>query len=566
MPDVFISYKREERPRVERLATALSSLKLDVWFDAELAPGTTFLSEIQDSLAASRAVLVCWTPAAAQSAHVLGEAEHGRVHNKLVASFFAPCALPSPFNMIHAADLSEWSGQAADLQPAWRKVLGEISRLVRRPGILEFVKYAHARDAAALRRWSSDCWKDPLALQALELARSLEAGDAEAISVAGGSFDPSPAPSIQSPGPASEAERLVAHLGPKAQQAAATNDNGEALVNLGRNYVDGFGCAPDNEVARTLFEAAATKGAGAAFFNLGLIYMHGRGVVQSHERARKYFEEAAARGVVDAWVNLGIIHEQGLGAAQDYAKARAYYERAAGAGEDTAVANLGILYAAGRGVRQDWTEARRLFEKAAKQGNANALDNLGTIYALGHGVAPNYALARQCYEAAAAQGHLSALYNLGVYHLEGKGAKQDLPAAFSCFEKAAHLDHPSAMTNLAGMYAMGVGVSPNLDRAVKLFKRAAELGATGALVNLGRIFGNRDSEHFDLAKARDHFSMACDRGDEQGCLHFAAMLAAGEGGAKDIAGALRIYERVSRQSADPAARDMAKSELRRLRP
>ena len=91
MPDVFISYKREERPRVERLAAALTSLKLDVWFDAELLPGETFLTEIQHALDASRAVIVCWTPAATQSQHVMGEAEHGRAQRKL-----------SPLSLRHA--------------------------------------------------------------------------------------------------------------------------------------------------------------------------------------------------------------------------------------------------------------------------------------------------------------------------------------------------------------------------------------------------------------------------------------------------------------------------------
>jgi TPR repeat protein len=96
-----------------------------------------------------------------------------------------------------------------------------------------------------------------------------------------------------------------------------------------------------------------------------------------------------------------------------------------------------------------------------------------------------------------------------------------------------------------------------------LFERAAELGAGSALVNLGRIFSDRSSQLFDPQRARACFSSACDRGEEQGCVHLAQMLAGGEGGSADKAGARRILERVSRQSSDPKAQEMALQALRK---
>ena len=39
MADVFISYKRKDRPLVEEIAARLRRLKLTVWFDAGLAGG-----------------------------------------------------------------------------------------------------------------------------------------------------------------------------------------------------------------------------------------------------------------------------------------------------------------------------------------------------------------------------------------------------------------------------------------------------------------------------------------------------------------------------------------------
>ena len=42
MTDVFISYKRRLRPRVEEIATALRALGVTVWYDAALEAGTSF--------------------------------------------------------------------------------------------------------------------------------------------------------------------------------------------------------------------------------------------------------------------------------------------------------------------------------------------------------------------------------------------------------------------------------------------------------------------------------------------------------------------------------------------
>lgn len=547
MPDVFISYKRMERARVRRLADALTQLKIDVWFDAELDPGGAFFSKIQHALDASRAVIVCWTPEATESAYVLGEAEHGRTQKKIVPVFFAPCTLPSPFNMIHAEDLSAWAGDIRDASSSWRKVVGELSRLLQRPGLLQFLDLSTAQDAAALRRWSSDNWKDPLATEAVELARRLEAGE-------------SPFPQTRAP-----IDDEIARLGARAAEAAQNDDGGQALVNLGRDYLEGFGAPQDEEAARVLFMAAANKGNGYAYFNLGQMFVQGRGVVADHPRARQYFEKAASKGVAEALTSLGKMAEDGLAGARDYAKARALYEKGAAGGDAMALANLGVLHGAGRGVPQNWSEARKFFEQAAQMGNASALDNLGTIYARGLGVAPNPEFARQCYESAAQRGDRSAIYNLGVMHLEGAAGERDLTAARDCFDRASRLGHAAATANLAAMYANGIGAEPDVDRAIELFERAAALRAPTAFVNLGRIYSDTSHHKFNPERARECFRQACDIGDEEGCLHLADMLASGEGGPQDTHEAARILNRLAKQTSHPQVQEMARAILAQLR-
>ena len=72
MSDVFISYKRRLRPQVERIATALRELRVDVWFDAALEPGVSFSAEISHEVRNAGCVLdvvdgekLVWTSALA---------------------------------------------------------------------------------------------------------------------------------------------------------------------------------------------------------------------------------------------------------------------------------------------------------------------------------------------------------------------------------------------------------------------------------------------------------------------------------------------------------------------
>ena len=207
---------RDRNGKVEKLAAALKALKLDVWFDTELNPGQTFLAAINDALVASRVVIVCWTPEATRSPFVLGEAEHGRRHNKLLACFFQVADLPPPFNMIQAEDISAWSGEVTAADKGWRKIVGQIGVRVGRPGLITYIDRCVAGDAADLRRWASDNWKDPLNTSAIALARDIEAGA------------PPPAPTAESAAAGREgAPNVIRALGAAAERAWLAQDGGD---------------------------------------------------------------------------------------------------------------------------------------------------------------------------------------------------------------------------------------------------------------------------------------------------------------------------------------------------
>lgn len=141
MADVFISYKREERARVERIASALQELGLSVWFDASLEGGGSFSAQINREVRAAKVVLVCWTQVAAHSEWVIGEADIGRTRGVLAPVFLAASDLPPPFNTIHAYNLMNWNGDQSDSE--WLALLDRIGALTGRSG-LRHVALAHA--------------------------------------------------------------------------------------------------------------------------------------------------------------------------------------------------------------------------------------------------------------------------------------------------------------------------------------------------------------------------------------------------------------------------------------
>lgn len=135
MADVFVSYKREERAEVERIAERLKGLGLSVWFDSRLPSGESFDEEINREIHAAKCVLVCWSPGAVQSQWVRAEAAIGRERDVLATVMLAPTRLYPPFNLIHTIDLSKWDGRDSD--PAWLGVIGRIGALADRPDLVE---------------------------------------------------------------------------------------------------------------------------------------------------------------------------------------------------------------------------------------------------------------------------------------------------------------------------------------------------------------------------------------------------------------------------------------------
>ncbi len=196
MSDVFISYKRRMRPRVEEIAEALRALKLTVWFDSALEAGVSFSAEISKEVRGAEAVLVCWTDDAFPhggdtSGWVVGEASIGRERQRLVPVLLEQAELDPPWNTLHTESLLGW--HAVDFsseRSGWRAVLRGIGRLTGRPGLAEYDEALEAGTPAALETWRARYPDDPLAMSdtpvTLSTSPQMPGGPAVAIGALAG--------------------------------------------------------------------------------------------------------------------------------------------------------------------------------------------------------------------------------------------------------------------------------------------------------------------------------------------------------------------------------------------
>ena len=128
MADVFISYARDDEPHARRVAKALQTSGLAVWWDADLPAHRAYSEEIERNLADARAVVVLWSRTAARSQWVRAEADFAREHGKLVQAQLDGSLPPMPFNQVQCADLKSWRGKAS--HPGWVKLRQSVEALV----------------------------------------------------------------------------------------------------------------------------------------------------------------------------------------------------------------------------------------------------------------------------------------------------------------------------------------------------------------------------------------------------------------------------------------------------
>jgi hypothetical protein len=125
--DIFLSYARQDRSTARLFADGLVAEGFTVWWDASLRSGETFDEVIERNLRDAKAVVVLWSPASVASRWVRAEATLADRRNKLAPAIIEACDRPIIFELTHAAELSDWTGDMSD--PRWRTFVSDLKRL-----------------------------------------------------------------------------------------------------------------------------------------------------------------------------------------------------------------------------------------------------------------------------------------------------------------------------------------------------------------------------------------------------------------------------------------------------
>jgi hypothetical protein len=111
--DVFVSYARKDWTIANAVVDELRARDFTVWIDRDLVAGKPYERQIEERLAAAKAVVVIWSENSARSSWVLGEAERAQRDRKLVPTrlpTFKPAQIPAQFQSDEVELVNEMDG------------------------------------------------------------------------------------------------------------------------------------------------------------------------------------------------------------------------------------------------------------------------------------------------------------------------------------------------------------------------------------------------------------------------------------------------------------------------
>lgn len=135
MPDIFLSYNREDQAKARLFADAFAVEGFEVWWDTTLRAGEAYDEVTERALREAGAVVVLWSKKSAASRWVRAEATVALRQKTLVPAMIEACDRPIMFELTQTAELGHWSGDRTD--PAWQAFVADIRQhLASRSGSL----------------------------------------------------------------------------------------------------------------------------------------------------------------------------------------------------------------------------------------------------------------------------------------------------------------------------------------------------------------------------------------------------------------------------------------------
>jgi eukaryotic-like serine/threonine-protein kinase len=130
LPNIFVSYSREDQAVARRYAEGLEREGFSVWWDQALTPGEAFDQVTEKALEEAGAVVVLWSKTSVNSRWVRAEATQANANGRLMPVMIESCKRPIMFELSHSAELSQWEGDPED--PAWQTFVAGVRRVVQR--------------------------------------------------------------------------------------------------------------------------------------------------------------------------------------------------------------------------------------------------------------------------------------------------------------------------------------------------------------------------------------------------------------------------------------------------
>jgi TolB-like protein len=130
MPDIFLSYTREDVAVAQTYRDALLREGFEVWWDATLRSGETYDEVTEAALRGAKAVVVLWSPRSVASRWVRAEATIALRNQTLAPVMIEACERPVMFELTQTVELVHWRGAADD--KAWLAFLDDVRRMVGR--------------------------------------------------------------------------------------------------------------------------------------------------------------------------------------------------------------------------------------------------------------------------------------------------------------------------------------------------------------------------------------------------------------------------------------------------
>ena len=181
-------------------------------------------------------------------------------------------------------------------------------------------------------------------------------------------------------------------------QVLASQNNSEAIYELGNRYCLGKDIERDYEKAITNFKEAINLGNEKGKYGMAKCYYYGKGVEKDYEKAYNIFKELSEKGDQDAKYFIAEMYYYGKGVEKNYEKAYNIFKELAEKGDQDAKYYIAEMYYYGKGVEKNYEKAYNIFKELAEKGYQGAKYYIATMYYYGKYVDKNYEKAKYYFE------------------------------------------------------------------------------------------------------------------------------------------------------------------------